>query len=876
MRKITILILSLFLALPTMAQHTKQKQSVPVDIPSPLQNIPHATEEELNLLMTLYNRMPISDMAKGTEYYLEHVQQALKVRKEMPWGEKIPTAIWMDFVLPPRVNNEDLDTARTVFYQSLAPRIAHLSMSDAVLEVNHWCHEHVTYEPSDVRTSSPLATLRTASGRCGEESTFLVTALRSVGIPARQVYTPRWAHTDDNHAWVEAWVDGTWYFMGACEPEAVLNLGWFNAPVSRGMLMRTRVFGNYYGSEEIVKQTPTYTEINVTQNYAPTDTIYVVVEDKYGHTVKDATVEYKLYNYAEFFTVAAKQTDKDGRSKLSAGLGDMLIWASKDGAFGFSKVSVGKERLVRIRLEYSVDHLPHMAFDQDIVPPVERANIPELTAAQRKQNEMRLAYEDSLRHKYTDSFLNIEQARAKTKELGLPETAAELLVKTRGNHQTVCNFIKGLQTAKEKEAAVRLLQVLSQKDLRDVTQEVLNDHLLANQQEESDKHLPKEVFDQYIRNPHISNELLTPFRKDFSSFHTKDIDFLKQHPDSLESFVRKYIQIVPQANMGAAPIPPGFVWMNRATDAHSRDIFYVAMARFLHIPARIDPVTGKVQRITPNGMMDVHLDASQSTDLQPAKGIIKATYQPSAYLDNPKYYAHFSISKITNDGTLKLLNYEEGELDMGGGTTYNKILKDGTSLDTGSYLLVSGTRMANGNVLSRMQFFEIKANDTTVVPLVMRHSDTEVQVIGSFNSESKYYDVSSSTERSILSTTGRGYYIIGFIGVGQEPTNHALRDIEAVSSQFEKWGKKILLIFSSQEQYEKYLKANEFSALPQNIVYGIDLHGSLLSQATEEMHLTQPTLPLFLIADTFNRVVFCKQGYTIGLGEQLLNIIHKL
>lgn len=71
--------------------------------------------------------------------------------------------------------------------------------------------------------------VKTAYGRCGEESTFTVAALRSVGIPARQVYTPRWAHTDDNHAWVER-ADGEWYFFGACEPEPVLNLGWFNAP----------------------------------------------------------------------------------------------------------------------------------------------------------------------------------------------------------------------------------------------------------------------------------------------------------------------------------------------------------------------------------------------------------------------------------------------------------------------------------------------------------------------------------------------------------------------------------------------------------------------------------------------------------------------
>lgn len=35
-------------------------------------------------------------------------------------------------------------------------------------------------------------------------------------------------------------------------------------------------------------------------------------------------------------------------------------------------------------------------------------------------------------------------------------------------------------------------------------------------------------------------------------------------------------------------------------------------------------------------------------------------------------------------------------------------------------------------------------------------------------------------------------------------------------------------------------------------------------------------LPMFIIGDTFNRVVFVSQGYTIGLGEQLMKVIHKL
>ena len=254
------------------------------------------TVAEREALMFLYAYMPIGDITDYSgEYYLENLRLSGQVRREMPWGKEVTDELFRHFVLPIRVNNENLDDSRSVFYEELRERVKGLSMKDAILEVNHWCHEKVAYRPSDARTSSPLATVKTAYGRCGEESTFTVAALRSVGIPARQVYTPRWAHTDDNHAWVEAWADGKWYFLGACEPEPVLNLGWFNAPASRGMLMHTKVFGRYDGPEEVMLETPNYTEINVTENYAPTAKATVLVTDADGRPVSGAKVDFKVY-----------------------------------------------------------------------------------------------------------------------------------------------------------------------------------------------------------------------------------------------------------------------------------------------------------------------------------------------------------------------------------------------------------------------------------------------------------------------------------------------------------------------------------------------------------------------------------------------------
>lgn len=43
------------------------------------------------------------------------------------------------------------------------------------------------------------------------------------------------------------------------------------------------------------------------------------------------------------------------------------------------------------------------------------------------------------------------------------------------------------------------------------------------------------------------------------------------------------------------------------------------------------------------------------------------------------------------------------------------------------------------------------------------------------------------------------------------------------------------------------------------------------------MKLSHPELsPIFIISDTFNRVVHITQGYTIGLGEQMEMIIRKI
>lgn len=827
------------------------------------------TPEEREALTFMYAYMPIGDITDYSgDFYLKNIRSSFQARNEMPWGDSIPEMIFRHFVLPVRINNENLDESRMVFFDELKDRVKGLSLYDAVLEVNHWCHEKVIYTPSDGRTSSPLASVKTAYGRCGEESTFTVAALRSVGIPARQVYTPRWAHTDDNHAWVEAWVNGKWYFLGACEPEPVLNLGWFNGPAYRGMLMHTKVFGKYNGPEDVMERTDGYTEINVIDNYAPSAKAVITVTDANGKPVKDALVEFKIYNYAEFNSVARKKTDADGKCSLSAGKGDMLVWASKDGKFGYSKVSFGKDGEVTIALNKKPGDVETIALD--IIPPVDGSIPAEVTPEQKEANAKRLLEEDAIRNKYVATFYTEEKAEALAKELGIdPMKTEDFMIGSRGNWMEIEKFLR--ETPAEKRAqAMALLDVVSAKDLRDTPASVLADHLNNTPAVQS------EWFNEYIMNPRVANEFLTPYK----SFFAANIEpsLAKQaveNPQALVDWVKNNVSINDALNAQRIPIMPMGVWKSRIADKGSRNIFFVAVARSLGIPARIEPVARKIQYFKDNAWVDVDFEAAVQTTAKQGKVI--ASYQPIKALQDPKYYSHFTIAKVLPNGTLQTLNFERGgNVDMGLGDTWNGLLKKPLSMDEGNYMLVTGTRMANGSVLAEIEFFNVEADKTTPIQLEMRESKDEIQVIGNFNSENKFKCADNGEETSLLATTGRGYYIVALLGSRQEPTNHAMRDIAAVKKELEDWGRGIVLLFPDEKGYKNF-DPKEFGDLPGTITYGLDIDGAIQKEMATAMKLQNAnTLPIFLIADTFNRVVFVSQGYTIGLGEQLMKVIHKL
>lgn len=850
----------------SVAGHWAERQAWLPELPDGI------TTREREGLEFLYAYMPVGDVADyGAELYLSNVRASLRAADEMPWGGTVPNELFLHYVLPVRINNENLDTSRSVFYDELKDRVRGLTMEEAILEVNHWCHEKVIYAPSDGRTMSPSAAVRNAQGRCGEESTFTVAALRAVGIPARQVYTPRWAHTDDNHAWVEAWADGKWHYFGACEPEPVLDMGWFDGPSKRGMLMHTKVFGEYVGDEEVIGRTPLYTEINVTHNYAPVARAVVAVRDTTGAAVPGAAVDFGIYNYAEFYPAVRKRADERGMTTMTAGLGDMLVWATDGERFGYGKLSFGGQDTLEVTLNHRGGVGETYAVALDIVPPAEGRTENRVTPEQRAANTVRLASEDSIRNAYMATWMSKADAVALAQRIGADTTRVwEVISTSRGNWAEIARFLTDAAARGELEVAFELLDVVSTKDLRDTPAEVLADHLTG-----AVPYKERPYFKEYILNPRVGTELLVPYRA-----------AMAPEPAGIEAIIAraKGVELVDSLNPARIPISAiGVQRLNRG-DRAARDRYFIALARSKGIPARHEPVTGRLQYYDLGATCGTEAWRNVDFDGEPAaagsvsavpRGTLMVRYTPSKHNDDPKYYSHFTVGRL-RDGRYETIELSDPDADMGAAGSLASIFARPVELEEGDYRLVSGTRMADGTVLSEVRFFAVRAGEQTTLDMTMREDDNSVQVIGTMDPEAKFLPQGATEPTSILATTGRGYFVLALLEAKREPTNHALRDMAALKTELEKWGRGLVFLFPTAEQLAAF-DASEFGELPGTITYGVDREGAVSEMLARSLELTNRNdLPIFVVADTFGRVVFVSQGYRIGLGEQMMKVIGAL
>lgn len=821
------------------------------------------TEEETWALKYLFAYMPVNDLADyDGALFLSHVRQALDIRKRVPWGERVPDHLFLHFVLPYRVNTENIEDFRGILYNELAERTTRLSMADAILETNYWCHEKATYIGSDLRTISPLTMIRNARGRCGEESTLAVAALRSIGIPARQVYTPRWAHCDSNHAWVEAWADGQWYYIGACEPEARLNQGWFSPPARRAMLINTRIFADYPGPEDITLNEKGFTEINLLENYAPARTLDVIVRNEQGEPVSGASVRFELYNMAEFYPIAEIRTDERGEASFKTGYGDLLIRAVSEGKW--SEILYKAHDNERIELVLASSEQPAGIVDFDMVPPPEgegdaASALPEEII---RAHNRRLEEGSKIRTDYEGTFLSEEKAFAVAKTLGLPpERVWDVLQKARGNSREIAAFLEE-RSGEYGEWPLRLLESLNEKDLIDTFRQTLDDHLMGAIFRRGS--WDDETFVKYILCPRVSYEMLVPYRRVFDhAFTAAEAEAFREDPSKLAGHLEQgyaYHEDLP--NLKGKGNPAGTYSLMKG-DQQSLDILFVAVCRSLGIPARLHPSEQKPQYLGDGGWEDaVFRLASHRNQEGSSWGMLQLLRDTEVSKDAPaaSYAENFTFARL-EDGVYKTLVYPYGSTD---------VYDEPYEVEPGSYRLTSGVRLKDGTVSVRFTYFTVRANDTVEVALTYRETAVDIPVLGKLETGGVLtrLDGAGVVLKGLLGSDGA---IAAWIEPEREPTKHLLRELSELAEPLDKLGLPIVLAIGDAEWTASFDPAG-YPKLPARTVFVRDSGYASLSGFIPDPAAHEAGYPYLFVLDGQDQIRYAASGYKIGTGKEALQI----
>ena len=785
------------------------------------------SEEEALLIKFFYGTMPLRDAGEYPfEIFLSYVRHALWLRKTIDWCKKLPEDLFVHDVLYYRINSEDISDCRRFFYEQLKDRIAGLDEYQAAVEINYWCVEHATYEMADDRTAGPMTMYRSGKGRCGEESTFTVTALRSVGLAARQVSTPRWAHCDDNHAWVEVWVNGEWHFLGACEPEEKLDRGWFTGPAGQALLIHSRTFGDYAAGkrEEVIGRDGAVVCHNVTASYTKTRKLRIQVRKQDNTPAAHAQVSVEILNMAEYFPAAVLETDEQGGTSIRLGLGDIRLQARSEGKFVERYCNLAEDGIGAADADCAVTlvlkdseagmkdalsgvsacewHLAKLYAPKEVVV---RESV--LSEEEVSRGTRRLADAVKLREERFDQLTRHAIAVH-------PEEEERMRVAGE-NAEELTAFLEKDDNPDRK----KLLDSLTKKDNKDLRAEVLEDHLSAKRGSWSE-----DIHVQDLLCPRIWLEEIGAYRSYICSVLTaQEQEAFASNPELIWNYVNQNITDIPEEEYNTLCASPIGCLKLKMGSVVSRTILFIAICRSLNIPARLDK-----SLMLPEYWADgaFHVPVSRA---QASKGTLLLRNIPGKEWI---YAQHWTLGRLEKDHFVTMnhagLVFEKETLEL--------------LLPVGIYRLIAVKRLLNGDQEAAELLFAIEKEKQTelympdfektdgVMPWEKNSVPDESQNCRKLQNKNNSLreEIQSCLLRDIVLQRADGTLssleklvsgkrsILAFLEIGAEPTEHVLNEVLALEKSAKGNSKGIgcqLLFVLRQEKDLQHKTLQEVLAL---------------------------------------------------------------
>ncbi|MGN0299427.1 MAG: transglutaminase-like domain-containing protein [Lachnospiraceae bacterium] len=821
----------------------------------------HCDTDEAEALKYLYTAMPICDaLDYPAEVFFAYARHGAFLWNSGPFAGKVPEKMFANYVLHHRINNEDIVEHREFFYSQLKDIIAGKDMQHAVIAANYWCAEEGTYHTTDDRTENPMTMYHTALGRCGEESTFTVSVFRSLGIPARQVYVPLWSHCDDNHAWVEAWCDGKWYFLGACEPEEILNRGWFTAASARAMLVHSRWFGQEEPDDEIVGRGGMSRIVNHLDLYAKTVEMHIHISDETGAPVSGAKVMFQVLNYAHFGNVATVFADEQGNAVLKTGYGSLLVCASDGRKYGevLAALEEGEEKVFQIVLRENMQELD-VPVDMDFIAPsgVSRYNN-QLTKEQKALGDLHLREAAKKREKKIAGFYPEEEMEHYIAAFPAERQnfIRECLKKSRGNIAEVKKFLNwDCTNICPEDWKYKILATLSDKDFWDLKADLLIEHCTCT---EPDASLTEKVFDSYILCPRVSYEPLVPWRKWLQNYFTAEQkEKIYSNPKWVYEYVNAHVKVRPDLEYSRLITSARGCLEGGIGSDHSKKVTCVQIYRALGIPARLNPVDYALECYCNGEFLTIGRIVEDRRE-RSAKLWLRGPVEPDV-----RYLEQLSVAEFVDQQFRVLWLSEENVTRKG-----HEI---GIDLVPGIYRLVSTNRLTNGNQLAQKVDFTIADGEEKHITLFLRGAKLEDMLEDNPIDDIPLCSLNGE-ERMMSEWEGKGKALFIWLEESREPTEHILNELYDQRKEFQKISAPIYFVIQQKEALKNPTLQRTLSVLP-NVQILQDDFDTNYNTLVRQMFLEPGKLPFILVTGENHDGIYGIAGYNVGTASMLAKIL---
>ncbi|MFH0889492.1 MAG: transglutaminase domain-containing protein [Planctomycetota bacterium] len=845
-----------------------------------------ATPEMRDGLAFIISTMPYPDLvAIKSDVLLEHIKYAYLAKNKYPWMKNMPEEIFLHYVLPYRCAQEPIEAYRKYFYEQLDPIVSQLdNLTDVVYQVNLWLgsakadgKKRVRFVPTEARDQGPIETLKSGYGRCEEMMIVYMAAARSVGVPCRSAWTPYWAICDNNHAWVEVWIDGYlpdgipgqagWKPIGGCEPSVA---PWFEHPSKRAAAVYSAAIGQPK-SELIYKTSGNSSIINSTPNYSKTCKVNVKVVSQEGKTITGMNVVFSVFNWGSFRPFASKTTNSEGIAEFITGIGEYFLSSGKDNFCVWQVVKTEPDKTLDITMTLANDIAPDgflflrypsleqakMSFQ---IPNIVPTYMTPITPTRQPPPEI---YD--LEEFITETNSSLMELINKSKESA---AIVQKLKSASGNWHQIADAI--LEIAPEQRADLfYLITQLVHLESLEVTKEFLLEHVnystIARQK--AKWQTSDDTYRPYVLVPTFQDVHLSTWRKElYEAFIPLMQDSVTETARAINNWVRQNIK--PRDDLGnyfSNLTGPLDTFRSKQGNKYAVAVFTAAALRALSIPAKVQNDWVEFYNDTswlPLYPHDIKNFANPQRDEQTQlkysvkPGGLKLNIIRKGLVDsNP--WEKVAVSRFQN-GYWQFLDWSTVK-------RYGKWVV----LEPGQYLITAGVRNANGDamVYCKQLNFSSDQGITIDLPLdiplnALPENERVVRRLKEIPSfELQDLDGNIYNLKNILKTNP---VLLTFFSLDNEPSIRMLPLIEQTKEKAKGINALILTVYVDKEGKTKFLSDNRLKSVQLPIL--LDSTNEVVKQFIPEFEKNKnECLPSTLLISKEGKILIWDEGYNMAI-----------